>query len=90
MEIDFIQEHFNFWLEKLAQYKGKKFSNIWYRFVLAMHVHHSLQLKKEFEEIVDLAPDENTTLSPIFTMNSKRLYEFFAHENYINSSAVKI
>ena len=29
-ELDLMQEHFNFWLEELAQHKGKEFSDDWY------------------------------------------------------------
>ena len=51
-----MQEHFNFWLEELAQHKGKEFSDEWYRNVLAMHVHHFLRLKEEMENSVHLKP----------------------------------
>ena len=50
-----MQEHFNFWLEELAQHKGKEFGDEWYRHVLAMHVHHFLRLKEEMESSVLLA-----------------------------------
>ncbi|KAI0072322.1 hypothetical protein K474DRAFT_1574435, partial [Panus rudis PR-1116 ss-1] len=55
-ELDLMQEHFNKWLEELAQHKGKDFDNEWYRDVLSMHVHHFLHLKEKFEGTVELAP----------------------------------
>ena len=56
LELDLMQEHFNLWLEQLAQYKGKQFDDVWYRFVLAMHVHHFLRLKEEMEKMSALVP----------------------------------
>jgi len=29
-ELDLMQEHFNLWLEELAQHKGKEFGDTWY------------------------------------------------------------
>ena len=52
--LDLMQEHFNFWLEELAQHKGKEFSDEWYRDVLSMHVHHFLRLKEEMEDLVQI------------------------------------
>jgi len=49
-----MQEHHNFWLEELAQHKGKDFDNKWYRDVLSMHVHQFLRLKDEMEATVKL------------------------------------
>lgn len=49
-----MQEHFNFWLETLAQHKGKEFDDKVYRDILSVCVHHFLQLKDEMEEGVDL------------------------------------
>ena len=49
-----MQEHFNFWLEELAQHKGKEFDDPWYREVLSMHVHHFLRLIQELESNVKL------------------------------------
>ncbi|KAA1474511.1 hypothetical protein DENSPDRAFT_781882 [Dentipellis sp. KUC8613] len=54
--LDLMQEHFNFWLEDLAQHKGKEFDDDWYREVLSMHVHHFLHLKEEMEDLVQIAP----------------------------------
>lgn len=56
IELDLMQEHFNLWLEELAQYKGKEFSDPWYRLVISMHVHHFLRLKEEMEKMVALVP----------------------------------
>ena len=49
-----MQEHFNFWLEDLAQHKGKEFDDRFYRNVLSMHVDRFLQIKEEMEELVSL------------------------------------
>ncbi|KAI0050052.1 hypothetical protein FA95DRAFT_1603903 [Auriscalpium vulgare] len=49
MELDLMQEHFNHWLEELAQHKGKEFDSEWYRNVLSMHVQHFLEITEEFE-----------------------------------------
>ncbi|THH05908.1 hypothetical protein EW146_g9775 [Bondarzewia mesenterica] len=54
LELDLMQEHFNFWLEELAQHKGKEFDDDWYREVLSMHVHHFIRLTKEMEANVNL------------------------------------
>ncbi|KII85951.1 hypothetical protein PLICRDRAFT_115567 [Plicaturopsis crispa FD-325 SS-3] len=54
IEMDLMQEHFNFWLEDMAQHKGKEFDEPFYRYILAMNVHHFLRLKDEMEEIVSL------------------------------------
>ena len=59
-----MQEHYNFWLEELAQHKGKDFDDVWYRFVLSMHIHHFLCLKEEFEEMMDLAPRRKNHTEP--------------------------
>ena len=59
-ELDLMQEHFNFWLEELAQHKGKEFGDEWYRNVLAMHVHRFLRLKEEIESSVLLARQKKT------------------------------
>ena len=56
LEMDLMQEHFNHWLEELAQHKGKEFDDEWYREVLSMHVHHFLRLIQEFETNVHLTP----------------------------------
>ena len=52
IEHDLIQEHYNFWLEDLAQHKGIKFDDHFYWNVLFMHIHHFLYLKEEMEEHV--------------------------------------
>ena len=49
-----MQEHFNYWLEDLAQHKGAEFDSKFYRDVLSMNVHHFLRLKEELEESVSL------------------------------------
>ncbi|THH27969.1 hypothetical protein EUX98_g6231 [Antrodiella citrinella] len=63
-ELDLMQEHFNFWLEELAQHKGKEFDDEWYREVLSMHVHHFLRLKEEMEAAVHMAPRSKTHTEP--------------------------
>ncbi|KAG6907428.1 hypothetical protein DXG01_008893 [Tephrocybe rancida] len=42
IKMDLMQEHFNFWLEEMAQHKGKEFDEPFYRKVLFMNVHHFL------------------------------------------------
>ncbi|KAH7903329.1 hypothetical protein BJ138DRAFT_1120498 [Hygrophoropsis aurantiaca] len=54
IEMDLMQEHFNFWLEEMAQHKGKEFEDPYYRFVISMHVYFFLRLKEEMEEAVSL------------------------------------
>ena len=54
IEMDLMQEHFNFWLEDLAQHKGKQFDDVFYREVLSMNVNNFLNLKDEMEENVTL------------------------------------
>jgi hypothetical protein len=54
IEMDLMQEHFNFWLEDMAQHKGKEFDEPFYRWVLSMNVHHFLRLKDEMENAVFL------------------------------------
>ncbi|KAI0040471.1 hypothetical protein FA95DRAFT_1502810 [Auriscalpium vulgare] len=64
LEMDLMQEHFNFWLEDLAQHKGKEFSDEWYRDVLSMHVFHFLRLKEEMENTVQLVAVSKTHTAP--------------------------
>lgn len=54
IEMDLMQEHFNFWLEDMAQHKGKEFEEPFYRWVLSVNVHHFLRLKDEMENVVFL------------------------------------
>ncbi|KAM6491642.1 hypothetical protein JOM56_012886, partial [Amanita muscaria] len=54
IEMDLMQEHFNFWLEDMAQHKGKDFDEPFYRSILSSNVHHFMQLKDEMEECVSL------------------------------------
>ncbi|KDR64860.1 hypothetical protein GALMADRAFT_149230 [Galerina marginata CBS 339.88] len=54
IELDLLQEHSNFWLEDLAQHKGKEFDEPFYREVLSMNVIDFLRLKDEMEEAVVL------------------------------------
>ncbi|KAM6503971.1 hypothetical protein JOM56_000914 [Amanita muscaria] len=54
IEMDLMQEHFNFWLEDMAQHKGKEFQEPFYRRVLSVNVHHFLRLKDEMENVVFL------------------------------------
>lgn len=64
LPLDLMQEHFNFWLEELAQHKGKEFDDEWYREVLSMHVHHFLRLKEEMENVVEIAPHTKKHAEP--------------------------
>ncbi|KAF8803454.1 hypothetical protein BYT27DRAFT_7260192 [Phlegmacium glaucopus] len=54
IKMDLMQEHFNFWLEDLAQHKGKQFDDVFYCEVLSMNVNNFLNLKDEMEENVTL------------------------------------
>ncbi|KAJ3515928.1 hypothetical protein NLJ89_g1460 [Agrocybe chaxingu] len=54
IEMDLMQEHFNFWLEDLAQHKGKEFDEPFYREVLSMNVDDFLKLKDEMEDAASL------------------------------------
>jgi hypothetical protein len=56
VEMDLMQEHFNFWLEKMAQHKGKDFDDPFYRDVISASVLWFLRLKDEMEENVSLHP----------------------------------
>jgi hypothetical protein len=75
IEMDLMQEHFNFWLEDMAQHKGKGFEEPFYRWVLSVNVHHFLHLKDEMENIVFLkartkkhsAPHLNNELKAIMS-----------------------
>ncbi|KAA1479037.1 hypothetical protein DENSPDRAFT_788720 [Dentipellis sp. KUC8613] len=61
---DLMQEHFNFWLEEMAQHKGKEFDDPWYRDVLSMHVYHFLRLKEELAAVVQVAARSKSHTSP--------------------------
>lgn len=75
IEMDLMQEHFNFWLEEMAQHKGKEFNEPFYRDTLSMNVHHFLHLKDEMEAAVTLeartkkhsAPHLNNELQSLMT-----------------------
>lgn len=54
IKMDMMQEHFNFWLEDMAQHKGKEFEEPFYRWVLSMNVHHFLHMKDKMENVVFL------------------------------------
>ncbi|EAU82342.2 hypothetical protein CC1G_06652 [Coprinopsis cinerea okayama7 len=54
IELDLLQEHFNFWLEEMVQHKGKSFDDPFYREVVARNIHHFLKLKDEMEQRVQL------------------------------------
>ena len=54
IEMDLMQEHFNFWLEEMAQHKGKAFDEPFYQSILSANVHHFMRLKDEMEECVSL------------------------------------
>ncbi|KAF8965633.1 hypothetical protein BDZ97DRAFT_1658861 [Flammula alnicola] len=54
IEMDLLQEHSNFWLEDLAQHKGKEFDEPFYRQVISPNVQEFLGLKEEMEEVVAL------------------------------------
>lgn len=54
LEMDLLQEHSNFWLEDLAQHKGKEFDEPFYRQVVSPNVIEFLGLKDEMEEVVAL------------------------------------
>ncbi|THH07257.1 hypothetical protein EW146_g9376 [Bondarzewia mesenterica] len=64
LELDLMQEHFNFWLEELAQHKGKEFDDDWYWEVLSMHVHHFIRLTKEMEANVNLKECRTNHVEP--------------------------
>lgn len=77
VEMDWMQERYNYWLEELAQYKGKEFGDTFYRFVLSMHVHHFLHLNSEFEEMVELAPRRHHHSEPHLKNELKELLGIF-------------
>src|SRR5882724_11105692 len=54
-ELNLMQEHFNLWLEELAQHKGNEFGDTWYRDTLSMHVYNFLRLTDEMENHTELA-----------------------------------
>ncbi|KAF9528832.1 hypothetical protein CPB83DRAFT_929056 [Crepidotus variabilis] len=49
LERDLMQEHHNFWLEDMAEHKGKEFDDDFYRNTLSMNVNHFLKLKDAME-----------------------------------------
>ncbi|KAA1470451.1 hypothetical protein DENSPDRAFT_774873 [Dentipellis sp. KUC8613] len=82
--LDLMQEHFNFWLEELAQHKGKEFNDPWYRNVLSMHVHHFLHLKEEMEDLVLIARRTKKHSAP-HLMNEYREALRICRENDLHS-----
>jgi hypothetical protein len=54
LEMDLMQEHFNFWLEKMAQHKGKEFDEPFYREIVSASVLSFLRLKDEMEDEMGL------------------------------------
>lgn len=81
IELDLMQEHFNLWLEELAQYKGKEFSDPWYRLVLSMHVHHFLRLKEEMEKMVELVPRRKGHTEPHLDNEFSEILRIFRERN---------
>lgn len=77
IELDLMQEHFNLMLESLAEYKGKDFSNPWYRLVLSMHVHHFIRLKEEMEKMVGLVPRRKGHTEPHLNNEFSELLRIF-------------
>src|SRR5882724_11466304 len=64
LELNLMQEHFNFWLEDLAQYKCKDFDDKFYRDVLLMHVNDFLHLTQKMESDVGLTAQRKTHTAP--------------------------
>jgi hypothetical protein len=54
LEMDLLQEHSNFWLEDMAQHKGKEFDEPFYHKVISPNVLEFLNLKEEMEDVVAL------------------------------------
>jgi hypothetical protein len=54
LEMDLMQEHCNFWLEHMAQHKGKEFDDAFYRDVVSANVLWFLRVKDEMEDAVSL------------------------------------
>jgi len=63
-ELNLMQEHFNLWLEELAQHKGNEFGDTWYRDTLSMHVYNFLRLTDEMENSVELGTWTKTHTEP--------------------------
>lgn len=86
--MDLMQEHYNLWLEELAQHKGKEFDDEWYREVLSMHVHHFLRLREEIENQVQIKPHTKKHSEPHLDnelREAMRIYrEHDLHRHYSN------
>ncbi|KDQ08758.1 hypothetical protein BOTBODRAFT_77208, partial [Botryobasidium botryosum FD-172 SS1] len=81
IEADLMQEHFNFWLEELAQHKGHEFDEAYYREVIAPAVHHFLRLKEEREASVGLTRRTKSHGAPSLTNEYKRLLQIYKERN---------
>ncbi|RXW17874.1 hypothetical protein EST38_g7988 [Candolleomyces aberdarensis] len=80
IELDLLQEHFNFWLEQIVQHKGKEFDDPFYREVVAMNVHHFLRLKDEMEEAVLLKARTKRHTAPHLDNEMQTLLEHIRTE----------
>ena len=81
LPLDLMQEHFNFWLEELAQHKGKEFDDEWYREVLSMHVHDFLRLKEELENVVEIKPRTKKHSEPHLDNELREAMRVFREHN---------
>ncbi|KAF6745112.1 hypothetical protein DFP72DRAFT_824802 [Ephemerocybe angulata] len=80
IELDLLQEHFNFWLEEIVQHKGKEFSDDFYRNVVAMNIHHFLRLKDEMEQAVLLKARSKRHSEPHLNNELNALLKDMRHE----------
>lgn len=64
VEMDLMQEHFNFWLEDMVQHKGKEFDDPFYREIVSANVFQFLRLKEEMEDAVSLKARSKTHKEP--------------------------
>jgi hypothetical protein len=71
--MDLLQEHFNFWLEEMAQHKGKEFNEPFCHFILSINIHHFLHLKDEMEEVVSLRAHSKKHTAPHLDNELKEL-----------------
>lgn len=80
IEMDLMQEHFNFWLEDMAQHKGKDFDEPFYRSILSTNVHHFMKLKDEMEECVSLESRSKHHSAPTVNNELQALMKHFRNQ----------
>ncbi|KAJ7738991.1 hypothetical protein B0H16DRAFT_1424719 [Mycena metata] len=80
IEIDWVQEDFNKWLESLVEHKGGDFDDHFYRHTLAPNVMHFLRMKEKMETAFELKPRGKTHSAPHLRNEFQQLLRMYKED----------